>query len=792
MSSPNNTLTNITPPRVSLIDERTGLISREWYRFFLSLFTLTGGGQNTTSLTDLQVGPPSVGQESITDINVNLQALQLAPSEESALEQIAVLQTAVQALALQSQGWENEIAEIEKQIQALALYVRPELGTMSQLQQAWLPWVTFDNAPEVTPPTVGTVAWDGGTTLGVQMTANVLGRVNEDGFYYVKASSAITKGDVVMFTGAVGSSGVPTGAPATGVTDGSYIMGIAAETMALNAFGLVQFQGTLKGLNTSAYSDGDILWYNPAVTGGLTKTKPSAPNVKVQMAAVINAGPGGSGSILIRVTAGSVLGGTDSNVQFGTLSNNDIIQYDSALQYWKNVAPSSVVVGTATNLAGGLANQIPFQTAPSTTSFSSALTWDGTTFTSGAHTVNGNILLNQASATIRFNTGGATIYGSAANTLSFTTDGTTEKLKINSNGVIPNGLTASSVVFTDANGALSSTGTVSIAKGGTGATTAAAAIENLLPSYTGNANKRLGLNGAATALEWVADGGGTVTSVGLAMPTQFTVTNSPVTSSGTLTASWNTQTANYVLAGPTTGAAAAPTFRALVSGDIPALSYVSSVGATAPITSTGGLTPTIGVTSSALTKVDDTNVTLTLGGSPTAALLAATSLTLGWTGQLSVARGGTGLSSYTLNGIVYAPSTGSLGTSADLTWNSSTLKLAVGGSQDLGGNLLMPAASPTITFNRFSYSDVASGPFTTKLVSTRVTYTVTPRMFVAVFPQYNSSTNSLSNTVRFRWEYQPGSELFVVYNDQRDTLKPGFPDLVNRAVIVKVNRLLRY
>lgn len=46
----------------------------------------------------------------------------------------------------------------------------------------------------------------------------------------------------------------------------------------------------------------------------------------------------------------------------------------------------------------------------------------------------------------------------------------------------------------------------------------------------------------------------------------------------------------------------------------------------------------------ALTKVDDTNVTLTLGGSPTTSLLAATSLTLGWTGTLSTTRGGTGLS----------------------------------------------------------------------------------------------------------------------------------------------------
>ena len=63
--------------------------------------------------------------------------------------------------------------------------------------------------------------------------------------------------------------------------------------------------------------------------------------------------------------------------------------------------------------------------------------------------------------------------------------------------------------------------------------------------------------------------GGTVTSVGLSLPSIFTVSSSPVTGSGTLTGSLNTQTANYVFAGPTTGVATAPTFRALVSADIP-------------------------------------------------------------------------------------------------------------------------------------------------------------------------------------------------------------------------------
>ena len=64
MPSPPN-ITNIPPPRVPLIDERTGLMSREWYRFLLSLFTLTGSGSNSTSLQDVQLGPPGVDEAAL-------------------------------------------------------------------------------------------------------------------------------------------------------------------------------------------------------------------------------------------------------------------------------------------------------------------------------------------------------------------------------------------------------------------------------------------------------------------------------------------------------------------------------------------------------------------------------------------------------------------------------------------------------------------------------------------------------------------------------------------------------
>jgi len=96
---------------------------------------------------------------------------------------------------------------------------------------------------------------------------------------------------------------------------------------------------------------------------------------------------------------------------------------------------------------------------------------------------------------------------------------------------------------------------------------------------------------------------------------------------------------------------------------------------------------------------------------------------------------------------------------------------------------------PSYSINKV---DLLEGEFTTHLVNMRATYTMTPAMFVSALVQYSSSSDTVSTNARLRWEYQPGSELFVVYNEQRDTLRPSFPDLVNRALIVKVNRLFRF
>jgi len=236
----------------------------------------------------------------------------------------------------------SQIEALQELVDLLDTAPRAELGTMAPLQQDNVPWLTFNNAPTPVPTAIGSVYWNGGTTLNVQMTPNVIQRVGEDLYYYIKASAAITKGQVIMFDGAVGASGVLKGKPATGVTSGYYIMGIAAESIANNGFGLVQINGPLKGIDTSMFADGDVLWYDPSVVGGLTATVPAAPNVKVEMAAVARAS--NNGVILIRVTAGSALGETDNNVQFTSLADADIIEYNAAAGYWENTPATAVQV----------------------------------------------------------------------------------------------------------------------------------------------------------------------------------------------------------------------------------------------------------------------------------------------------------------------------------------------------------------------------------------------------------------------------------------------------------------
>ena len=99
------------------------------------------------------------------------------------------------------------------------------------------------------------------------------------------------------------------------------------------------------------------------------------------------------------------------------------------------------------------------------------------------------------------------------------------------------------------------------------------------------------------------------------------------------------------------------------------------------------------------------------------------------------------------------------------------------------------SVQPGLSLN---WVDLPEGSFRTQLIQSRIIYTPTPRMFFTGFLQYNSSNDAIGANLRLRWEYRPGSELFVVYTEERDTLTRAFPEIINRALTVKVTRLFRF
>jgi hypothetical protein len=96
---------------------------------------------------------------------------------------------------------------------------------------------------------------------------------------------------------------------------------------------------------------------------------------------------------------------------------------------------------------------------------------------------------------------------------------------------------------------------------------------------------------------------------------------------------------------------------------------------------------------------------------------------------------------------------------------------------------------PTASLN---WIDLPEGSFTDRVIGSRATFTFTPRMYAAVLMQYTSSAATFSTNARFRWEYQPGSEFFLVFFEGRDTLSPHGSALQNRAFVVKLNKLVRW
>ena len=160
----------------------------------------------------------------------------------------------------------------------------------------------------------------------------------------------IPAGAFVMVTGVQGDRVTIAKAVTNGTVDPIYMIGVA-ETAIINGAtdGHVMTNGIIYGLNTSVWTVGTVLYPDPAVAGGLTSTKPSAPNIRTSIAIVLRQ-HASTGRILVRMETGSTLGGTDSNVNFSSLTNDDVIKYNSTTGTWVNTKTLNVTSVTSTTM----------------------------------------------------------------------------------------------------------------------------------------------------------------------------------------------------------------------------------------------------------------------------------------------------------------------------------------------------------------------------------------------------------------------------------------------------------
>lgn len=156
--------------------------------------------------------------------------------------------------------------------------------------------------------------------------------------YEVKnqTGATIPKGTVVAFAGTLGASGKLLATPytANNSVPSQYVMGVVEHDILNGSEGFVIDHGKIYGLNTSAWTQGTVLYASSTVAGGLVSTQPQAPNNKITVAAVVHS-HATNGILEVRVTLGSQLG-NDELVELGTLAGGDTLAYNATAGRFEN------------------------------------------------------------------------------------------------------------------------------------------------------------------------------------------------------------------------------------------------------------------------------------------------------------------------------------------------------------------------------------------------------------------------------------------------------------------------
>lgn len=160
-------ITNIPAPRTELIDQRTGLISREWYRFFVNLFTLTGGGQSSATIEDVQLSMNADAVAARYDVLMSaiseLQLTQQAAANDDLEAKLRAVETDNACIAIDL---------LSERVQALEMY--PPVVPIEALAGIDLDGVKITNS-EIDSSTIGATIASTGVFTTLEGATSVKG-----------------------------------------------------------------------------------------------------------------------------------------------------------------------------------------------------------------------------------------------------------------------------------------------------------------------------------------------------------------------------------------------------------------------------------------------------------------------------------------------------------------------------------------------------------------------------------------------------------------------------------------
>ena len=705
MAVPTNP-TQLTPPRVPLTDDRTGAISREWYRFFLSLLTAT-----EDNLTAAEVSPDTSSLLASYDAMLN----NLAQGVESAPDALSVATSLDSKVDMLAQSFGVTPPDLGGTVTSVAAsggstgltFTGSPITTSGTLTLGGLLGIANGGTNSTATPTAGGIAYGTGTAYAFSPAGTAGQFLTSTGASAPTWSTGASSFGTAAYWGSFWDTTdqvAPSANTAYSVTLNSAdaanngITVVSGSRVTFAHAGVYSLTFSIQFVNTSTQIHDVNVWLRKNDSGSTGDIPDSDTRLSIQQK---HGGVDGYGLMTVNFVLSVVAG---DYIEMIWATTDTAVSIQSVPAGTSPVSPSIPgVIFTAVS-----APQIGLGYAGVTSTTSMTIGTGSKTFTTNVSSTDTAFIVGNRVRLIydatNYMEGTITAFSGTSMTVNVDTtagSGTYTTWSVGLTGVVNTGVTSFSggstglTPATATSGAVTLAGTLGVGYGGTGQTSYTNG-QLLIGNSTGNTLTKATLtagtnvsitNGAgAITINATDQYVGTVTSVNLTAGTGISVSGGPITTSGSI---------NVVITAPDQIVSLTGAGTTVVTGTYPSFTITSNDQYVGTVTSVSGTGSVNGIT---LTGTVTSSGSLTLGGT-----LSNVSLTTQVTGTLPVTNGGTGTATaFTTGSIVFANSSGIYAQdNANFNWNNTNKTLGVG--RTASSNVRIYSKCGTTVSGAFSY-----------------------------------------------------------------------------------------